>query len=50
MRRPFLVTVRTATACITFSTLAVSSTAVAFLTAELLGDQPFGLTVVAGVR
>jgi hypothetical protein len=50
MRRPFLITVRTATACITFSALAVSSTAAAILTAEVLGDQVYGITVVAGVR
>lgn len=50
MPRPFLITARTATICITFSALAVSSVGAALLTAELLGDQPFGLTVVAGVR
>ncbi len=50
MRRPFLITVRTATTCITFSALAVSSTAAAVLTAEVLGDQAYGITVVAGVR
>jgi len=48
--KPFLITVRTATTCITFSALAVSSTAAAVLTAEVLGDQAFGITVVAGVR
>jgi hypothetical protein len=50
MRRPFLITVRTATACITFSALAASSVGAALLTAELLGDQPYGLTIVAGAR
>jgi len=50
MKKPFLITVRTATACITFSALAVSSTAAAVLTAEVLGDQAYGITVVAGVR
>ena len=48
--KPFLITVRTATVCITFSALAVSSTAAAILTAEVLGDQIYGITVVAGVR
>lgn len=48
--KPFLITVRTATACITFSALAISSTAAAVLTAEVLGDQAYGITVVAGVR
>jgi hypothetical protein len=48
--KPFLITARTATACITFSALAVSSIGAALLTAELLGDQAFGITVVAGVR
>ena len=50
MRRPFLITIRTATACITFSALAISSTAAAVMTAEMLGDQAYGITVVAGVR
>lgn len=48
--KPFLITVRTTTACITFSALAASSTAAAVLTAEVLGDQAYGITVVAGVR
>lgn len=48
--KPFLITVRTATVCITFSALAVSSTAAAVMTAEVLGDQAYGITVVAGVR
>lgn len=43
--RPFLIKARTATTCITFSTLARSSSEVAMLTAELLGDQPCGITV-----
>lgn len=47
---PFLITVRTATVCITFSALAVSSVAAAVLTAEVLGDQAYGITVIAGVR
>jgi len=48
--KPFIITVRTATICITFSALAVSSTAAAVLTAQVLGDQAYGITVVAGVR
>jgi hypothetical protein len=48
--KPFLITARTATARITFSTLARSSSEAAMLTAELLGDQPCGITVIAGVR
>lgn len=48
--KPFLIKVRTATTCITFSALAMSSTAAAVLTAEVLGDQIYGITVVAGVR
>lgn len=48
--RPFLITARTATICITFSTLARSSGEAAMLTAELLGDQPCGITVTAGAR
>jgi hypothetical protein len=48
--RPFLITARTATVCITFSVLALSSVEAAILTAEVLGDQAFGITVVAGVR
>ncbi|KFC61934.1 MAG: hypothetical protein ACRYF7_23115 [Janthinobacterium lividum] len=48
--KPFLIKVRTATACFTFSALAASSTAAAVLTAEVLGDQAYGITVVAGVR
>lgn len=48
--KPFLIKVRTATTCITFSALAISSTAAAVLTAEVLGDQIYGITVVAGVR
>jgi hypothetical protein len=43
--RPFLITARTATLCITFSALARSSGDAAMLTAELLGDQPCGITV-----
>jgi len=48
--KPFLIKVRTATTCITFSALAMSSTAAAVLTAEVLGDQIYGITVVAGAR
>jgi len=48
--KPFLITARTATVCLTFSALAASSIEAAILTAELLGDQPCGITVVAGVR
>jgi len=48
--KPFFITVRTATVCITFSALAASSTAAAVLTAEVLGDQAYGITVMAGVR
>lgn len=47
--RPFLITARTATVCLTFSALAHSSAEAAELTAQLL-DQPCGITVVAGVR
>lgn len=48
--RPFLITARTATVCLTFSALARTSAEAAELTAALLGDQPCGITVVAGVR
>jgi hypothetical protein len=48
--KPFLITARTATACMTFSTLAHSSSDAAVMAAELLGDQPCGITVKAGVR
>jgi hypothetical protein len=48
--RPYLITARTATVCITFSTLARTSGEAAELTAQLLGDQPCGITVVAGAR
>lgn len=48
--RPFIITARTAAISITFSTLARSSSEAAMLTVELLGDQPCGITVVAGVR
>jgi hypothetical protein len=48
--KPFLITARTATICITFSALAFSSIEAAILTATVLGDQPFGITVIAGVR
>lgn len=48
--KPFLITARTATVCVTFSALARTSSEAAILTAELLGDQPCGITVVAGVR
>ena len=48
--RPFLITARTATTCITFSLLAMSSVAAAIKTAEILGEQAYGITVVAGVR
>ena len=48
--KPFLITARTASVCITFSTMAYTSGQAAELTAELLGDQPCGITVVAGVR
>jgi hypothetical protein len=50
MRRPFLIKARTATVCITFSALALSSVEAAILTAEVLGDQVFSITVTAGVR
>jgi hypothetical protein len=46
MRR-FLITARTPTTSITFNALARSSSEAAMLTAELLGDQPCGITVVA---
>jgi hypothetical protein len=48
--KPFLITARTPTVSITFSTLARSSSEAAMLTAELLGDQPCGITVIAGAR
>lgn len=48
--RPFLIKARTATACFTFSALAVSSAAAALMTADMLGDQLCGITVIAGVR
>lgn len=48
--RPFLITARTATVCVTFSALARSSSEAAILTAELMGDEPCGITVVAGAR
>jgi hypothetical protein len=48
--RPYLITARTATTCLTFSALARSSSEAAMLTAQLLGDQPCGITVVAGAR
>ena len=48
--KPFLITARTATVCLTFSALAHSSGEAAELTVALLGDQPCGITVVAGVR
>lgn len=43
--RPFLITARTPTFCITFSARARSSSEVAMLTAALFGDTPFGITV-----
>lgn len=48
--RPYLITARTPTVCLRFSTMARSSAEAAQLTAELLGDQPCGITVVAGAR
>ena len=48
--RPFIVTARTPIVNITFSALARSSGEAAMLAAELLGDQPCGITVVAGAR
>lgn len=48
--RPFLITARTATASLTFSTLARSSADAVILAVELLGDQPCSITVTAGVR
>lgn len=47
--RSFLITARTPTLCITFNARARSSSEAAMLTAEMLGDQPFGITVVAEV-
>jgi hypothetical protein len=47
---PFLIKARTATAVLTFSALAASSVEAAIMTAEILGDQPYSVTVVAGVR
>jgi hypothetical protein len=48
--KPFLITARTTTVCITFSALARSSAEAAEMTIELLGDEPCGVTVVTGVR
>jgi hypothetical protein len=48
--RPFIITARTASISITFSTMARTSAEAAELTAQLLGDQPCGITVVAGAR
>lgn len=48
--KPYLITARTATARLQFSALARSSSEAAQLTVELLGDQPCGITVVAGAR
>jgi hypothetical protein len=48
--KPFLITARTATACLTFTTLAHSSSDAVILTAELLGDQPCSISVKAGAR
>lgn len=48
--KPYLITARTATVCLTFSALARTSAEAAELTAQLLGDQPCGITVIAGVR
>jgi len=48
--KPFLIKARTATASLTFSTLARSSSDAVILTAELLGDQPCSITVIAGAR
>ena len=48
--KPFLITARTSTCCLTFSALARTSAEAAELTAALLGDQPCGITVVAGAR
>lgn len=45
--RTFLITVRTPTMSVTFNAPARSSSEAAMLTAELLGDQPCGITVVA---
>lgn len=47
---PFLITARTATGCITFGAIAPSSAEAGILAVELLGDQPCGITVVAGLR
>lgn len=46
----FIIKARTATACLTFSALARSSSDAVILTAELLGDQPCSITVFAGLR
>lgn len=48
--RLYLITARTPTVRLQFSALARSSAEAAQLTAELLGDQPCGITVVAGAR
>jgi hypothetical protein len=44
--KPYLITARTAAGWIKFGALAVSSVDAALLTADLLGDHPFGITVV----
>jgi hypothetical protein len=48
--KPFLITARTATARLTFTTFAHSSSDAVILTAELLGDQPCSISVKAGAR
>jgi len=48
--KPFLITARTATLCITFSAHARSSYDAARLTAALLGSQSYRISVEAGAR
>jgi len=48
--RHYLITARTPTVCLKFSAIARTSAEAAELTAELLGGQPCGITVIAGVR
>jgi hypothetical protein len=43
--KPFEITVRTAATTFTFSVVARSSSELAVLTAEVLGDEPCGITV-----
>lgn len=46
----FKITARTASICLTFTAIARSSGEAALLTAAFLGDQPCGITVIAGAQ